>query len=127
MASSRAPIRESQKRFLYKKFDFFTNTNLYFTIGKFLNKVYQRPWLIQDDTGLIQNCINRLKNYLCDTNFYNRLKNDTTLYQRDKKVYQRVLDDTKVYQHPLKFITKCSLSRLFMFLHRISSRIPQLF
>ena len=83
--------------------------------------------LIQDDTGLIQNCINRLKTYLCDTNFYNRVKNDTTLYQRVKKVYQRVLDDTKVYQHPSKFFTKCSLSRLFMFLHPISSRISQPF
>ena len=66
-----------------------------------LIQLYQLPWLIQDDTGLIQNCINRLKTFLCDTNLYHRVKNDTTLYQRvldDTKVYQRVLNDTKVYQ-----------------------------
>ena len=47
-----------------------------------LIQLYQLPWLIQDDTGLIQNCINRLKTFLCDTNLYHRVKNDTTLYQR---------------------------------------------
>ena len=73
-----------------------------------LIQLYQRSWLIQDDTRLIQMCINRLKTFLCDTNLNHRVKNDKTLYQRvidDKKVYQRVLDDTKVQQW-VKYDTK---------------------
>ena len=78
-----------------------------------LIQLYQLPWLIQDDTGLIQNCINRLKTFLCDTNLYHRVKNDTTLYQRilyKVLVIQKCINGFKMIQkciNGFKMIQKC--------------------
>ena len=76
-----------------------------------LIQLYQRPWLIQDDTRLIQNCINRLKTFLCNTNLYHRVKNDLTMIHLFSKilccytnactlVYAR--PPTKVFLTPIK-------------------------
>ena len=43
------------------------------------------------DTRLIQNCVNRLNTFLCNTNLYHRVENDSTMIQLFIKFFANTL------------------------------------